>query len=147
MSHLHRAVAASLLLAANSIAAPPNDFFADRIPLFGTNVTTSGSLLGATVEPGELIPASRSVWWTWAAPAHGTLLLSAAQSDFFDAVIQVYVGDSVSALTFASFGAGDNFTRLSVTVGTTYQIAVADYGTGAANIILTLQFFPPLAPE
>lgn len=53
-------------------APPPNDHFADRIPLSGTRVQTQGTNRGATAEPGEpqraLWPSRHSVWWSWTVP-------------------------------------------------------------------------------
>src|SRR5262245_52493047 len=81
-------------------AIPDNDNFATRIALVGTNVTTTGSNVGATLEPGELDPSSlggRSVWWTWTAPADGAVTISTAGSSF-DTLLAVYTGNSIGNL-------------------------------------------------
>ncbi|HZL78216.1 MAG TPA: hypothetical protein VFC17_05135, partial [Candidatus Limnocylindrales bacterium] len=68
----------SLALACQCAAAPPpNDDFANRGVLTGTNVTVVGSNVGATREADEPNPfyygssANHSVWWTWTAPGAG----------------------------------------------------------------------------
>src|SRR5690348_15085888 len=53
---------------------PPNDDFANRIQLSGNDVTFTGSLAGATIEPYEWADClcwpyayfhPVSVWWSW----------------------------------------------------------------------------------
>src|SRR5262249_48546040 len=62
-------------------AIPPNDNFANRIPITGTHLSNViGSNVGATAEPGEPFHADeigqKSVWWTWTAPSNGGLTLT-----------------------------------------------------------------------
>src|SRR6266566_3510583 len=83
-----------ILLSAFTLAAAPpdNDNFATRIALYGSNVTTTGSNGGATKELGEPDPAfmaAKSVWWTWTAPADGSLTVSTAGSSF-DTFLSVF---------------------------------------------------------
>jgi hypothetical protein len=64
-------------------APPPNDNFTNRIVLTGTDVSFDGTLAGATVESGEIMPPpsfvtaaqTESVWWDWTAPESGTVLI------------------------------------------------------------------------
>src|SRR5262245_15841075 len=86
-------------------AIPDNDSFATRIALVGTDVTTTGNNVGATMEPGELDPSllgGRSVWWTWTAPADGAVTITTAGSSF-DTLLAVYTGDSIGNLTLMAF--------------------------------------------
>src|SRR5688500_13318746 len=86
-------------------AIPDNDNFATRIALAGTNVTTTGSNVGATLEPGELDPSfegGRSVWWSWTAPADGAVTITTAGSNF-DTMLAAYTGDTLGNLTLAAF--------------------------------------------
>src|SRR5687767_2782651 len=81
-------------------AIPDNDNFATRIALVGTNATTTGSNVGATLEPGELDPSfegGRSVWWSWTAPADGAVTMTTAGSNF-DTLLAAYTGDTLSNL-------------------------------------------------
>lgn len=70
---------ARVVLKRSSALAPPNDQFADRIQLHGTNATLSFRLDGATGEPNEpRLPGTsqqRTAWWTWQAPSDGTVRL------------------------------------------------------------------------
>lgn len=80
-------------------AAPPNDLFADRIALVGTNLTFSGTCRGATTEswePDRGIPGA-SVWWSWTAPADGTVALEAVGGNAWARVFALE-GDSVESL-------------------------------------------------
>lgn len=59
---------------------PPNDDFADAIAI--TNGLAAGAfpyieanLAGATPEPGESFPATRSAWWRWTPPVTGEYIL------------------------------------------------------------------------
>jgi thiol-disulfide isomerase/thioredoxin len=149
-----------------SLSAPAtNDNFADAIQLAGTNVSVTGSNDSATKEPGEPDHAwnsgGKSVWWFWQAPATGYVTLSTGGSmssqsgGALDALLAVYVGNSVSSLRFI---AADLGTRASVIfhadAGTIYRIAVdgdsywADSSPDSGSIKLSLGFStePPLAP-
>ena len=67
------------LVSPSVAAGPPNDLFANRIALVGTNIVATGTTRGATAEAGESslgVPAA-SVWWSWTAPADGTVALEA----------------------------------------------------------------------
>src|SRR5688500_17364304 len=91
------AVAATLSASAN----PSNDYFTNRITLAATNSSTTSSNVDGTKEPDEpdhaFNPGGASVWWTWTAPADGTLRVATTNSDF-DTVLGVYTGSSVSSL-------------------------------------------------
>src|SRR6266567_1585110 len=141
------ALAATLSVNAN----PINDYFTNRITLIGTNLITAGTNVGATKEPGEPDHAGNtggaSVWWTWTAPANGTLRIATTNSDF-DTVLGVYTGSSVSNLTLVASDddSGGRLTSLvdfDVTGGTDYQIAVDGFGGASGSISLTVAFAPP----
>lgn len=79
--HTLLALLAAVALSLPSLlaAAPPNDSFANRILLVGTNVVTAGTTRGATWEPWESslgIPPA-SVWWSWTAPTDGIVAVEA----------------------------------------------------------------------
>jgi hypothetical protein len=125
--------------AVSTSTAPVNDNFAARTQLSGTSVTASGASKGATKESGEPNhggnAGGKSVWWSWTAPASGTLTIDTLGSNF-DTLLGVYTGSGVSALTLVPGGSNDDNpsggtttsrVRIAVTAGTTYQIAVDGY--------------------
>ncbi len=113
----------------NFTPAPGNDFFANRTPLSGLNITVNGTLLYSTVEPGEtnyadifgLYPyyGGGSVWYSWTAPASGYVRIQPPQAN-----LAVFTGDDISNLTSVIFGQYDNEIDFNALAGQTYQIAV-----------------------
>jgi len=103
----------------------------------GSGVTffESGSVLAATAQNGEPalagLPATRSVWFTYTAPASGRLVVDTVGSDF-NSVLGVYSGtvgvfSSLKLLAANDDIATGNFqssVSLPVTSGTTYIIKV-----------------------
>jgi hypothetical protein len=136
-------------------ANPINDFFTNRLTLTGTFIITAGTNVDATKEPGEPnhagSPGGASVWWSWTAPANGTVRITTTNSDF-DTLLGVYTGSSVSNLTEVasdddSGGRLTSLVDLSVTAGTNYQIAVDGFAGASGNVGLTLAFaLPPTPP-
>lgn len=112
---------------------PPNDDFANRFVLTGTNAIMEGTLSGATLETNEPLHSTNatggSVWWTWTAPADG--IVGIADLPNFPAyslaqAVAVYEGDSLDSLQQVTV-----FTALFfqpafflVSSNQTYQIAV-----------------------
>ena len=133
---------------------PSNDFFEHAAPLSGSGAVDADTGL-ASAEPGEPahagIKAVSSLWWTYTAPADGTVHLdTCASTEFDDTTLAVYTGAALDALTpVASDDDADGCPdrRSSVdfqaTAGTTYRIA-ADSKTGGSHIRLT--FSGPGAP-
>jgi hypothetical protein len=141
---------ATLLLSVqgDSSFGPANDAFANRALLRGTNVTATGGNNNATSEPNEPAhagnPASRSVWWTWTAPAAGTVTIDTVGSDF-DTLLAVYSGAHFSLLARVAQDdeSGGNRTsqvRFSTITGRAYAIAVDGFGGAIGNITLHLNF-------
>lgn len=125
---------------------PPNDNFANRTVLTGTNITVSGNNSGATRETGEPYDigstGGKSVWWSWTAPQSGSVTISTIGSNF-DTVLGVYTGTSVSALTriASDDDSGGNATSkvtFLATSGVTYQISVDGYGGNSGIIQLNI---------
>jgi uncharacterized repeat protein (TIGR01451 family) len=130
------------LLAAQG--APSNDTFASASALSGSGGFVSSWNYNATAQAGEPAhagqTASHSVWWTWTAPASGTLTLS-TQGSAFDTVLAVYSGASVTALTSLAFNDNDTSSSqsalsMAVVAGQTYKIAIdgKSGATGALNL-------------
>jgi hypothetical protein len=124
-----------------------NDAFADRIHLSGTNVTTSGHNVGATLEPQEPgIEDERnaySVWWTWTSAVDAPIEISTSQNMLFNA-ITVYTGEMPANMT--QQGHGHNSVMVDAKAGTVYQIQVTSAaGTGGGPFTLKLmQILTPI---
>lgn len=132
---------------------PVNDRFANRIVLTNASESVTGNNVVATKEAGEPNHAlnfspggGKSVWWSWTAPNSGTAVVDTSGSDF-DTVVAVYTGTALNNLILVPNGNDDSSgdppfcgrATISVTKGTTYQIAVdgfsaIDYG----NIVLKI---------
>jgi|GEM_PF-840745 len=125
--------------------APGNDLFANRTPLNGSPVTAAGSSTNASAETGEPIhagyAASRSVWWSWTAPAHGLATVDTIDSGF-DTLLAVYRGAALSSLVTVAAnddrGSGSTTSQVqfAAVAGTVYQIAVDGYGGASGAIAL-----------
>jgi hypothetical protein len=125
---------------------PANDDFANAIAIIGTN-RVFASNPGATLETGEPAhdgkPSGASVWWTWTAATNGTVTVDTIGSSF-DTLLAIYTGSAVNALTgiAADDDSGGNATSLvtfAAVAGTTYNIAVAGFGSATGNITLTVR--------
>jgi hypothetical protein len=138
------------LLSLEERDVPSADFFADAIALTGTQITVSGSNVGATAEPGE--PAGEgtngdvnSVWWNWTAPASGQVEINTFGSSL-DTVLAVYTGAGLDKLNL--FAANDDAldtqsqVLFSATAGTTYHISVDGYGSDTGDFTLRLGTTP-----
>ncbi len=135
-------------------ARPANDAFAARAVLGAAPQSVATTTAGATKETGEPNHAGSSggasIWWSWTAPADGTMTLTTEGSNF-DTVLAVYTGTTLNALSLvgADDDSGDNSTsRLAVSVrsGTTYQIVVDGFGRAAGSALLYLTFSTGTAP-
>ncbi len=128
--------------------APANDNFANAVTLSSLAAVT-GTTVAATHESGEPNHASSgaaaSIWYSWTAPADGTLALS-TQGSGYDTLLAAYTGSAVSGLTQRA--ANDDASRdlwsqvsFSVTTGTVYRIAVDGYrgATGATRLAGTFK--------
>lgn len=119
-----------------SVNTGVNDRFFQRLPLLGIEGESSAFNVLATSEAGEPrhagIRPSRSLWWTWTAPANGRLVISTAGSSL-DTVLATYTGNFLGALVPVTSnddeGSGllTSFVELPVQLGTAYQIAVDGY--------------------
>lgn len=143
----------------------PNDDFANAIQLTGTNVLATGNNDHASKEPGEPDhdgnPGGKSVWWYWQAPATGFATistqgsLSSQSGSELDALLGVYLGDSVSNLSWVTSSEGSPASvTFKAIAGNIYRIAVDGYtydtatdaDSGAINLSLNFQTGAPLAP-
>src|SRR5882724_3748533 len=87
-------VSGTVVVNLRALPPPPNDSFANGSVIIGMTNTVTGVNRGATREPGEpdhgdFSPVDRSVWWTWTAPANGTVTIDNIGSSFA-ALLAVY---------------------------------------------------------
>ncbi|MCX8156199.1 MAG: S8 family serine peptidase [Verrucomicrobiae bacterium] len=130
---------------------PPNDDFAQRVPLTGAVVTATGTSVGATTESGEPqhngLPANRSVWWSWRPGRDGYVRITTEGSSF-DTVLAVYTGNTLGTLRLVQ-GNDDGLTAMPPTpywsevyfwarADTTYQIAVDGFGASSGAMVLNI---------
>ncbi|MCC5843614.1 MAG: S8 family serine peptidase [Verrucomicrobia bacterium] len=123
------------------VPIPANDNFADAGELLGIRATATGSIVGATREPGETGRDGPSVWHKWTAPATGEYGVYGERlnkdEDRWIIVLNVFTGTAVDDLTHIREdqmnGIGrDAFLRFQATAGTTYSFQVT--GLTAAGI-------------
>ena len=122
---------------------PPNDGFKNAVILSGSHVQTTGTNLGATLEPGEPSPGgsnAASVWWKWTAPATQQMTISTSGTSF-DTVFGIYTGSALTNLTLIE--AGTNIGSFAVVSNTTYFIDVAGVDGAMGYINLSLTPTPP----
>jgi C1A family cysteine protease len=134
-----------------------NDNFESAFILTATNDFATGRNFTASAQPGEPnhagALASRSVWWSWTAPASGEATVSTEGSDF-DTVLAVYTSSNpprlggLSGIANADEGGsnGASVATFSAVQGTTYYIAVDGYRGKTGNIQLGLQLNSALFP-
>ncbi|MEO0453709.1 MAG: S8 family serine peptidase [Verrucomicrobiota bacterium] len=129
----------------------PNDLFSDRIFLPSASTYAFGLNVGASGESGEPIHAGTStplasVWWSWTAPADGSLIVATSGSTF-DTTLAVYQGTVVNSLSLVASNddAFDDLTSgvtIQVTQGQSYEIAVDGYDNAEGIILLNLILTP-----
>ncbi|MFL6005050.1 MAG: Ig-like domain-containing protein [Gaiellaceae bacterium] len=116
---------------------PPNDDFAAAAVLIGDSGSVTGTNEGATLEDDEPIHndefwTSSTVWYRWTAPFTGTLELDPTGSDF-TTIVSVFGGDRLEHLRRVTSRFGSVVTRVGVTAGTTYAIAVGGASSYDSN--------------
>ena len=131
---------------------PLNDDFANRFTVANTNVSITGSNVGATQEPGEPSHAGgygdKSVWWTWTAPVAGRVLVSLTCTDL-DPALGVYTGTEVTNLTVVASGSAYSpdpaYAAFDATPDTAYEIAVDGRysATGSYTLLVRYVTAPP----
>ena len=130
-----------IVLAWRPDAPPPNDAFSAAVALPSTaSGSATGNNFSATYETGEPDFASgNTVWWTWEAPATGTVIFDTCGSDFRTDLI-AYTGAELAGLTLVQEDTGSclNASRMAfeATAGTIYSIRVDGDLDGPGNIAL-----------
>ena len=133
----------------------PNDFFANRKTITGERVFEMGDNQYATAEAGETGGGSKSIWWSWTAPASKTYIISSrGWPAGFIPRIDVYTGSSLAALTSVGSNSGSDLNTtysaqvsLDATAGQTYAIRVTTVlGMGGEAGLSILPPSPPGTP-
>ena len=125
---------------------PPNDLFANALPLAGETLSIDTLNDGATTEAGEPSPRSRpyttfytgSLWWKWVAPRSGLLRLNITGGWAF-----LYEGVSLQGLQEVAGPGGATTSTNSywVEAGREYQICAGNSAGGQVGA--TFQLSPP----
>ncbi len=130
--------------------APANDLFENRLTLTGTNVSATGTLVGAGSfgEPAGLDASYPTVWWRWVAPATGRYTI-AVRSFGFTPVLHVFLGDTREALTalpLVNVTSGLSQGNFPCTAGDVVSIAVSTEDSLAHGGDVLLSIHPTVAP-
>ncbi|MDQ1694675.1 MAG: hypothetical protein QOJ03_28, partial [Frankiaceae bacterium] len=135
----YRGATGAITLGIRPSTAPANDLFAEAQPLSGQlPIVVPADNIEATAEVGEPQhagePAHSSVWYRWTPDTSVVVVIDTCETGvFFDSRLEVYVGDSIDALTPVqsnddACGFGASQVVFPATAGTTYMIAVDGYG-------------------
>src|SRR5262249_36631492 len=135
----------TLLLVEVPSQAPPQDNFADRLPLVGTNGFARGTNILATREAGEPRHADKlgtnSIWYSWRAPFTGIATFRTVGSTF-DTLLGIYTGPDVTHLLrqASDEDRGDYLTsevRFNATSNVEYQVAIDGFAGGQGTFVLS----------
>ena len=152
------------LLAGTPANIPANDSFTNATPIPAVGITNAVNTVYASKEPGEPNHAGNagghSAWWTWTAPAIGTVTITTTGSSF-DTLLAVYTNSSPTNLALtnlACVSSNSGATRVSglawlkftvptpAQAGTTYYIALDGYNGQAGNAVFNFAFSPDTTP-
>ena len=134
-------------------ALPPNDDYARRAVLTGSNASVLVNNSGATREPGEplLLPqdrGGRSVWWEWTSPGPGLVTLSTSGSAL-DTVLGVYAAGATVGELQAQFtndddprGGPQSLLQFATRANERWAIGVDGFAGQGGEVQLHLTFEP-----
>ncbi len=143
--------AATLAWQSLALYTPPaNDAFASASPLSGLSGSVDATNLHASAEAGETASARHSVWFSWQAPASGTLTLDAAGSAI-PATLSVWSGSTLSGLsllaTDSATSPAASRVSLSVTKNVTYRISLDGQNEAQGTLRLAWSLAVPVATQ
>jgi hypothetical protein len=127
---------ATLLISAN----PLNDQFENATAL-GLGETSTNSIFGGSVEPGEISwsePNRGTFWYSFTAPETRAYLVSASLPSNASLELGAFVGDSVSSLMPVAVNTNSSsaeFLAFRAVAGMNYKIAVAVRGAQFASTL------------
>jgi uncharacterized delta-60 repeat protein len=156
---------------AQPVTPPANDNFTNAINLtaYGDSGSTTGSNVGATIQPGEQLIGAfagsvfASVWYSWTASTNETTEFDVTGSQFGTnlTIVQIFInngGTGISNLVWQSYGYYGYFGGISnlynftnsfqARAGQTYYISVAGYAYQGAtgSIQLNWSSSAPIPP-
>jgi hypothetical protein len=145
-------VAAVVLFAAvgRTLAAPPNDNFANREAVPYQRFSVYGTNYSATVEEGEpfVFYLAATVWYSWTAPFSGSARLSVQGLEFFTPQADLLVGNSFQDMARLATVEENGAKDVQVVAGTTYHIRVGTKALTAfhfeGSFSVTLLYNPPV---
>ena len=131
---------------------PPNDNFANATALFGKSATTEGWTVGGTLESGEPNkagdPGGHSIWYTWTAPASGSVTITTVGSDF-DTLLAVYTGSTLAEMSTTLVTENDDESAaphirtskvtFNATSGVLYRVCLDGFNGISGNVRLEIQ--------
>ncbi|MDD9999643.1 MAG: S8 family serine peptidase [Rhodospirillaceae bacterium] len=120
--------------------APANDSFAASKWIEGAAGATPLDLVLASREPGEprVAASSRTLWYTWEAPAGGLFrfrLQEADSGDPVDGEYALFTGDSVADLSLEVQKSGNEIS-FAARAGTVYRLRIASEGWDLSSMML-----------
>jgi len=134
---------------------PSNDDFTNATvisPNGITNIITTTYASRENLEPEiDGNPGGHSLWWTWTAPAIGTVSISTSDNNF-TTLLAAYTGSSISNLTVVTnyigtrSGTGATHVTFAVSPGTQYQITVDGYSGQSGSAVFALAFVSDKIP-
>lgn len=142
-AHLFVVGAIFLSVTVTTMAAPPNDNFANAQTISGVTGTFTGTNVAATKESGEpthaLNRGGGSIWYKYTSPGNGVLVLTTLGSGF-NTLLAVYQGTALSNLKLVA--ANDNLdennvfspasrVRIGAKTGDVFYIAVDAHNNGS----------------
>ncbi len=144
------------LVAGTTADIPSNDDFTNATVISADGLTNDDvTTTYASRENGEPDiagnPGGHSVWWTWTAPAIGTVTINTAGSSF-NTLLGVYTGTALTNLVVvtnsdgAKLGSGVAYVKFNVSQGTQYQITLDGYNGQSGSADFTFTFSPNTTP-
>lgn len=127
-----------------------NDAFDAATRIEGERGTVAAHNHGATSEPGEPLHAgfgSKSVWFSWTAPADHVVTFD-TDGSALDTALAVYTGDAVGSLREIvqnddDFGTTQSRVVFPATAGVTYRIAIVGERDADGSFVLDWAFRDP----
>jgi hypothetical protein len=143
------------LVAGTTADIPSNDDFTNATVIPSDGITNEFTTTYASRENWEPEiagnPGGHSLWWTWTAPAVGTVTINTAISSF-NTLLGVYTGSSLTNLTVvtnsdgAKLGTGVAYVKFEVSTGTQYMITLDGYNGQSGTADFTFKFSTDTIP-
>jgi uncharacterized repeat protein (TIGR02543 family) len=143
------------LVAGTTADIPANDDFTNAAVIAADGVTNIVTTTYASRENGEPYIAGNkgghSLWWTWTAPANGTVTINTSGSGF-NTLLGVYTGTALTNLTVLTnsdgfkLASGVAYLKFNVSEGTQYQITLDGYNGQSGSAVFAFTFSTDTTP-